>query len=246
LAANGTATYTANFTTAGVHTIVAQYAGDTTHAASSGSISITVGGTSSGKGTFTVGATNATATRGSSGSSTITVTPASGYTGTVYLTFATSNDSALSNLCYSFTNTLSSGQGSVAITGTTAVTTQLTFDTNASDCVTKAVAKSGTHAMHRFGPVKTSQNNAPTRAPLAIAFAGLLLAGFLGRSARKLRGLAAIIGLLALGLGLSACGSSSTVTVSNPPKGTYTITVTGADSTTPSISAQTTFTFTID
>jgi len=248
LAANGTATYTANFTTAGVHTIVAQYAGDTTHTASTGSISITVGGTSSGNGTFKVAATNITVARGSSGSSTITITPSTSpaYTGTVYLTFNTSNNSALGNLCYSFTNTLSSGQGSVAVTGTAAATTQLTFDTQASDCVTTAVAKSGTRAMHRLGPVKTSQNNTPTRAPLAVAFAGLLLAGFLGRPSRKLRGLAAIVGLLALGLGLSACGGSSSVTVSNPPKGTYTITVTGQDSTAATITAQNTFTLVID
>jgi disulfide bond formation protein DsbB len=74
----------------------------------------------------------------------------------------------------------------------------------------------------------------------------LLLAGFLGRSSRKLRGLAAIVGLLALGLGLSACGGSSSVTVSNPPKGTYTITVTGQDSTAATITAQNTFTLVID
>jgi ABC-type glycerol-3-phosphate transport system substrate-binding protein len=76
----------------------------------------------------------------------------------------------------------------------------------------------------------------------------LLLAGFMGRSSRKLRSLAAVIGLLAIGLGLSACGSSSSsTTVSNPPKGTYTITVTGQDSTTATIAATPiTFTLVID
>jgi hypothetical protein len=186
--------------------------------------------------------------QGSSGSSTITVTPAGGYTGTVYLSFTSSNDSALANLCYDFTTTLSDGDGSVPVTGTAAATTQLTFDTNAADCASAAIAKSGKHAMHRLGPVKTSQNNTPSRAPLAIAFAGLLLAGFMGRSSRKLRNLAAVIGLLAIGLGLSACGgsSSSSTTVSDPPKGTYTINVTGQDSTTATITATTTFTLVID
>ena len=42
LAANGTATYAAFFATAGIHTIVAQYPGDSTHAASTGSVSITL------------------------------------------------------------------------------------------------------------------------------------------------------------------------------------------------------------
>jgi subtilase family serine protease len=250
LAANGTAIYTANFGTAGVHNIVAQYLGDSTHLPSTGSVSVSIAGSSSGKGTFafTPPPTNVTVAQGSSASSTITVTPAGGYTGTVDLNFDTSNDTALSNLCYQFGTQLTSGGGSVAITGTSAVTTTLNFDTNASDCASAAIAKGGKKPMHRLGPVKTSQNNAPSRVPLAVAFAGLLLAGFMGRSSRKLRSLAAVIGLLAIGLGLSACGSSSSsTTVSNPPKGTYTITVTGQDSTTATIAATPiTFTLVID
>jgi subtilase family serine protease len=246
LTANGTATYTANFATAGVHTIVAQYGGDTTHAASSGAVSITIAGSSSGKGTFALAATAVTVAQGSTASSTITVTPSGGYTGTVDLGVDSSNDTALANLCVGFTTPTASG-GSVAVTGTAAATTQLTFDANASDCVSGAIAKGSKHAMHRLGPVKTSQNNAPNPVPLTFAFAGLLLAGFMGRSSRKLRNLAAVIGLLAIGLGLSACGSSSSsISVSNPPKGTYTITVTGQDSTTTSITATTTFTLVID
>jgi hypothetical protein len=250
LASNGTAIYTANFGTAGVHNIVAQYLGDSTHLPSTGSVSVSIAGSSSGKGTFafTPPPTNVTVAQGSSASSTITVTPAGGYTGTVDLNFDTSNDTALSNLCYQFGTQLTSGGGSVAITGTSAVTTTLNFDTNASDCASAAIAKGGKKPMHRLGPVKTSQNNAPSRVPLAVAFAGLLLAGFMGRSSRKLRSLAAVIGLLAIGLGLSACGSSSSsTTVSNPPKGTYTITVTGQDSTTATIAATPiTFTLVID
>jgi len=245
---SGVATYPTSFTTAGPHTIVFQYSGSTTFAPSTTAITVTVPGTSSGKGTFALAATGVTVAQGSSGSSTITVTPAGGYTGTVYLSFTSSNDSALANLCYDFTTTLSDGDGSVPVTGTAAATTQLTFDTNAADCASAAIAKSGKHAMHRLGPVKTSQNNAPNRAPLAIAFAGLLLAGFMGRSSRRLRNLAAVIGLLAIGLGLSACGgsSSTSTTVPDPPKGTYTINVTGQDSTTATITATTTFTLVID
>jgi subtilase family serine protease len=246
LASNGTATYTANFATAGVHSIVAQYGGDTTHAASTGSVAITIAGTSSGKGTIALAATGVTVAQGSSGTSTITVTPAGGYTGTVYLTFDTSNDNALTNLCYSFTNTLSNGDGSVAVTGTSAATTQLSLDTNAVDCVSGDIAKSGKQPMHRLGPVKTSSNKNPNPAPLAVAFAGLLLAGFMGRSSRKLRSLASVIGLLAIGLAVSACGGGVSNSVSDPPKGTYTITVTGQDSTTATITAQTTFTLTIN
>lgn len=85
-----------------------------------------------------------------------------------------------------------------------------------------------------------------TTAAAGMAFAGLLLAGFLGRSSRKLRGLACLLVLTAIGLAVTACGGSSSNTVSNPPKGTYTVTLTGADTSSTSVpQASTTFTFTI-
>ncbi len=129
LSANGTATYITSFSTVGAHQVIAQYPGNATFAASVGVASATIAGTSSGSGSFKVGASPATltVTRGSSGTETITVTPAGGYTGTVLLTFNTSNNSALTNLCYNFTNITSSGYGPVTITGTAAVTTQFTL-----------------------------------------------------------------------------------------------------------------------
>ena len=112
---NGAATYSATFTTTGPHQVLAQYSGDATHAPSVGVGAVTIGTTSSGKGTFALAATPSTltVTRGSSGNENITITPSGGYTGTVLLNFSTSNDSALANLCYSFTTTSSSGAGSV-------------------------------------------------------------------------------------------------------------------------------------
>lgn len=249
LTSNGTATYTANFTTAGVHTLVAQYAGDSTHAASSGSLSITIAGSNSGKGTFTlaVSPSSLAISRGSKGTENLTITPADGYTGTVNLSFATSNDAALANLCV-YAGTGLSSSGSASITGTTPLSAQIDIDTNASSCAATGASKPGTRAMHRLDTGKTSKNNPSSPAPLAITLAGLFLAGCLGRSSRKLRGLAAIVGLLALGLGLSACGGggSSSSGVSNPPKGTYTITINGTDSTSTSITSQSSFTLVIN
>jgi subtilase family serine protease len=253
LTSNGTATYTANFAAAGVHTIVAQYAGDATHAPSAGSVTITVGGTSSGTGTFTLGGTNVTVAQGSTANSTITVTPKSGYTGTLFLTFTTSNDSALQNLCYDFTSMLNNGDGSVTVTGTAAVTTQLQFDTKASDCVTGAsiktsgFSKNGTHTMRRLGSAtKSSRNNGPGPLPFGAALAGIIAAGFLGRYSKKLRALSCVLLLGSIAFALSACGSSVSGNISNPAKGTYTITLTGTDSATASITAQTTFSLTIN
>ena len=135
LGANGTATYKANFASAGVHTIVAQYAGDTTHGASTGSVFVTVGGTTSGKGSFTIALSPSSLTvkRGSQQSETITVTPKSGYTGTVNLGYATSNDTALTNLCV-FVGTGLNSDGSATVSGASPVTGQITIDTNAADC----------------------------------------------------------------------------------------------------------------
>ena len=254
LTANGTATYTANFATAGAHTIVAQYLGDSTNAPSTGSVTITVGGTSSGKGTISVAGTSVSVAQGSSGTSTITVTPKSGYAGTVDLSFDTSNNTALSNLCYDFTTMLSNGDGTVTVTGASPVTTQLQFDAKASDCVTGASVngsgfnKNGLHTMRRLGGVlKSSSRSVPSSPlPLGAALAGMMLAGFLGKYSKKLRALACVLFLGSITFALSACGSSVSGSLSNPPKGTYTITLTGTDSATSSITAQTTFTLTIN
>ena len=84
--------------------------------------------------------------------------------------------------------------------------------------------------------------------PLPVAFAGLLLAGWMGRGSRKLRGLAGLILLAGVGLAVTACNSvNNSNTVTNPPKGTYTITVSAQDSANSTIAAPTeTFTFVIN
>ncbi len=250
--ASGAVTYSATFTTTGSHQVLAQYSGDSAHAPSVGIGEVTIGTPSSGKGTFVLASSPATLTvkQGSSGDETITVNPSGGYTGTVVLNFTTSNDTALANLCYAFATTDTSGQGSVSVPGASAVTTTLTFDTNASDC---ASATGG--AKPGFRPLRTrtakgiAANNPPAssnRLPAGLAFAGLLFAGFLGRYARRLRPVAWVLVLDAAGLVLSACSSSVTNTFRNPARGTYSISVTGADSTTSSKTASTTFTFTIN
>jgi hypothetical protein len=102
-------------------------------------------------------------------------------------------------------------------------------------------------ALHRMGGVKTATSNGPNPVPLTVALGGLLLAGFLGKSSRKFHTIAGLIALLAVGLAVSACGGgNSSSTPSDPPKGTYTITVTGTDSVTSTITSQTQFTFVID
>jgi hypothetical protein len=254
LTSNGTYVYTATFTTAGAHTVFAAYVADPTYAASSASATVSVAAVSSGTGTIALTSTPSTLTvsQGSTGTETITVTPGAGYTGTVYLTLP-SLPSALQNLCGGFSNENSAGDGVVAISSaTTAETNTMTLDTNAADCSSNdAMRRSGMRPLRTLGAGKTAQNSAPGNTggsplPLTVAFAGLLLVGFMGRASRKLRGLAGLILLAAVGLAVTACGSNVSNTVSVPPKGTYSLTVTGTDSVTSTITGSTTFSFVIN
>jgi subtilase family serine protease len=266
LTSNGTFVYTGSLSTAGSHTVFASYGGNSTYAVSTASVSVVASVLSSGNGTIALAATSATLTVASlgSGSQTIKITPSGGYTGTLNLTLTTSNSTALANLCAVWGDENSSGNGVVAVTGTAAANTSLTLDDNASDCTgTGAAQPGGKRPLRVLHPGATAQKNAPGNSapgsnrnplPMSVAFAGLLLAGFMGRSSRKLRGLAAILVLAAAGLVVTACGSSvnntsgtgtGTTTSTNPPAGTYTITVTGTDSSTSSITGSTTFTLTI-
>jgi hypothetical protein len=167
----------------------------------------------------------------------------------VDLTVNTSNNTALQNLCIFFTNVNSAGDGTAVVSGTSAVTTAMTLDADAADCATQA-------AMRATGkrPLKMLQGTATTSSkntgsgpvPLTVAMAGLLLVGFMGRGSRRLRGLAGLLILATVGLAVTACGGVTTTPFSNPPTGTYTITVSGQDSVTSSITGSTSFTFVIN
>jgi hypothetical protein len=231
--------------------VVAQYAGDSTFAASTGTASVAVAAVNSGTGTFKLAATPSTLTvsRGSQGTETLTVTPAGGYTGTVDLTYSTSNDTALTNLCV-FAGTGTNSNGSITVSSASPVNAQITLDTNAADCVSATIgSQKGWRRLNVVRSGNSSRNTGTNPAPAAFAFAGLLLAGFLGRSSRKLRNLACVIALVAAGFAMTACGSSSLTSTAptDPPKGTYTFTLTGTDSVTATNTAPpATFTFTIN
>jgi subtilase family serine protease len=244
-----TATYSKAFSTAGAHQIIAQFPSNATFALSSGVVQVVVGGTSSGVGSFTLGASPSTLTvsQGSSGKETITITPAGGYTGTVLMNYTTSNNTALENLNVCATN-VHDGYASLQIVGTSAETTTFTFDTNASALYCEAASPVGSKPLHKPGATKTASNSGTNPAPFTVALAGLLLAGFLGRRSRKFLTMTGAIALLVVALTTSSCGGSSnsnTTPPTNPPPGTYTITITGQDSVTSSITAQTSFTFVI-
>ena len=238
LTANGTFTYTTSFSTAGSHTIIAAYSGDATYAASTGTVSVNATVTSSGTGSFTVAATNVTVTQGNVGTSTVTVTPSGGYTGTVQFALSTSSSDIQNDTCFTL--------DSAVVSGTAPVTQTLTIDTCASSCLAQGAVRKSQNRMIRTAGIG-GELNGPNGPITAISvLAGLLLAGLIGRYARRLRVLAVVILLATVGMAFTGCGGSSSSSVQNAPKGTYTLTITGTDSSSSSIPVATsTFTLTI-
>ena len=235
----GSASYTTSFATAGGHTITAAYSGDTTHAASTGSVTVTASAVSSNKGTFTLTATNITVTDGSVGTSTITITPAGGYTGTIQfsLTGSTSTLNALANTCPTLAN--------ASVTGSSVVTQTMSIDTNAANCLATGSSRKTKHTTIWASGLGSGLNGSNGPLAAGVAFGVLLLAGFLGRSSRKLQLVLGVFLLATVGLVFTGCGGNNGNTVSNPAKGTYTLTLTGTDTTSSAITASTNFTLTI-
>jgi subtilase family serine protease len=229
------ATYQKVFSTTGTHQIIAQYDQTATLALSTGVVQVSVPNT----GSFALKATGATIAQGGEGTSTITVTPSGGYTGTVGIT----PSSSTASFCYITTTAL--------VSGTSAVQTTMTFDTNLTNCgLTNAQSGSGKKLFLAGGQkASLSSHSSPSIAAAAFSFAGLFFAGLLGWRRRQLR---LVCGLLVLGIAgfaLSACGGgggTSTSSSSNyTTKGSYLVTLTGQDSVSSAISATTTFTLTV-
>jgi hypothetical protein len=152
----------------------------------------------------------------------------------VVFSLSTTNSTLANDTCPSLNNAV--------VSGTTPVTETLTIDTNAANCLaTGAARKRQGQVIHAAG------FGSAIGGPIAAGciFAGLLLAGIFGWYSRKLRVLTGIILLATAGIAFTGCGGSSN-TVSNAPKGSYTLTLTGQDSSTGTIQASTTFTLTID
>ncbi len=237
----GVATYTTSFSTAGVHTIVAEYAGDSSFAASTGTATVTVSGSSSGTGSISLAATAVSVPQGSTGNSTITVTPAGGYTGTVGFQVYASSSELASNGCYAISN--------VVVTGTGAVTTTLQIGTTPTGCSGAALKGPGHRILSTGSRSASATSGRPgPRTIIPVTLAALL--GFLFVGSRRRRsmwlnivGCLLLLGVLGAAMG---CGGGVTTTSNQVPKGTYTVTVTGTDTVTSSITSSTTFTLTVN
>lgn len=240
---SGSATYNFYSTTAGSHVIVATYSGDSSFAGSTGSVTVDVAGSSgsSSPGTFTLSATKVTVAQGKSGTSTITVTSHNSYAGTVQFQLSTSNASIQSYGCYDISN--------LAVTANQTATTTLTLYTSKADCSSAsiragkryALLPAATNSSTPFRGLPPGEESIP--GSLAALSAGLLL---MGRRRRQIRG-KAVLGCVFMASMLwlpVACGGDPMA--NDVPKGTYTLTLDGADASNSSIAASTTLTLTVN
>jgi len=221
----------------GTNLISVCYSGDTTHAASCGTIPLYVGTTAPPQtSAFTLTAANVSINPGSTGTTTVTVAAGTSYNGTVEFTFANSSTTSPLNICLS--------ASPITVTSSTSgkATISIVTNTPSASCAagTTPLLKRATGTLAKASPA----SKAPwKRAPLPAALAGLLIVLCIRRRSSLLRAgvsLALLVMLSFAGLGMTGCSSSSSanngqstpVTPVNPnatPAGTYTITVTGTD-----------------
>lgn len=234
---SGAATYSFSSTTSGAHVIKAIYSGDSVFASSAGSVTVNVGGSGSSSGTFSISATNVTVSQGSSGTSTITVTSQNSYAGTVGFTMSTTSTSVQQYGCYSVSN--------ATVAANQTATTTLTLYTSKSACSSSSIRTGTRHYFIQAAqrPVRAPQGASDERlVRLGTIVAVFVLLGIRRRPAWIRAGLSCLclIGVLGLVVG---CGNSPTG--NDVAKGTYSLTLEGADTSNSSIAASTTFTLTV-
>ena len=241
---NGSAAYTFSSTISGTHVIEATYSGDSTFAPSSGTLTVNVGGAGGGSsgGTFALSATNVTVSQGSSGTSTITVSSQNSYAGTVTFTLSTSSTSIQQYGCYDVPN--------VTVAANKTATTTLTIHTSKSACNSSSIRTGARRSFVKVGtnPFASSRNDPVARRAVpvnvAIALAGFALFGIRRRSAWLRAGLTCLFLTTTLGL-VTSCGGGNGGSDNDVARGTYTLTLDGADTSNSSTAASTTFTLTV-
>ena len=236
---NGQATYSFPGTTnGGTQVITATYSGDTTHAASTGAIALTLANTAVPTGSFTFTVGPLSVPLNSYGSSAVTITPTGGYNGLVNFTMP----SVPSGECFL-------GADYSGVTGPPLVVN--VYVGNGTECSssTGAAVRIGNHMVKL--PKRTAGNVPPvdpgSRKQETVLAAGLLTMGLLlKRKARRLPSLLALAAFtMVVSLGLSGCGSGSGSAINRGGGGTttqtFTVTLTGTDSVTPTITSSSTF-----
>jgi len=215
---------------AGSHTVTANYTGDAAFAPATNTFSFVV---SSPSAAFTLKATGVTVTANQSADSTVTVTSTSDYAGTVQLSVSGTGPA---NSCFLVNNNPTVAAHSIA----SAIIAVYT----GTSCTTVTSAQRLASVAQTQQSLQGNGSHSPF-APITVAgLAGMLLFG-MRKHHRKWRSLVGVLLLGVFGMTLGCGGSSTKTTTPISPAGTYTLTVTGSDSATPSNTASTTFTLTV-
>jgi hypothetical protein len=246
--ASGTATYSASFTTAGNHVLEAKYSGNSTYAASTGIASVNVLSTA-GSFSFTAATSSITVSSATTCTNTaldgdgyntycdvLTVTPSGGYTGTVDFQATTTDATLASEGCWNWDPATVSGSGSAS--GTIYISVNATF------CNSNGIPITGNHRPNqrfKLAPKTTAQVQQSSQASRAGLWAfSLLFAALIGFRVKKMRGFAAALFLVALGIGISACGGGSSTGTTTTGSNGVSVVVTGTDTVSPSLTSTTT------
>ena len=230
----------------GSHIVTAVYSGDSTHAKSKISASLTVG-TTVASGSFSLTAAGLTVSASSTGDTQIVLTPAGGYNGRVLwsLTAATSTPStSQQTICYSVAPISTPNSTSTKLTMGVGSTCSAAPTGNVQEQLPFHVLP----AVQAAGLPKPRRDNGSM-----VAYSAALLCGFLlpfrGRFRPTLLPLVAVV--LVPFVALTGCGgkaatpAAATTTTTTATPSIYTITLTGTDSVNTSIRAATTFTLTV-
>jgi len=246
--ASGTATYSASFTTAGNHVLEAKYSGNSTYAASTGIASVNVLSTA-GSFSFTAATSSITVSSATTCTNTaldgdgyntycdvLTVTPSGGYTGTVDFQATTTDATLASEGCWNWDPATVSGSGSAS--GTIYISVNATF------CNSNGIPITGNHRPNqrfKLAPKTTAQVQQSSQASRAGLWAfSLLFAALIGFRVKKMRGFAAALFLVALGIGISACGGGGSTRTTTTGSNGVSVVVTGTDTVSPSLTSTTT------
>jgi hypothetical protein len=190
----------ATITVSGTATTVS-YPGDTNYNA--GTAAFTGGG---GGASFTLSSAPASITipGGGSAGTTISITPQAGFSGTVAVSCAVTGSGTPAPTC-------ALAQGSVAVSGTAAVTDALTVTTVSSKSAIRTAANPPDRTWYAAG---------------GVALAGILLFGLPGRRRNWQRMLSLLLLVIAMGVVGCGGGGSGGGGGGTTPAGTYTVTVT--------------------
>jgi subtilase family serine protease len=246
--ASGTATYSASFTTAGNHVLEAKYSGNSTYAASTGIASVNVLSTA-GSFSFTAATSSITVSSATTCTNTaldgdgyntycdvLTVTPSGGYTGTVDFQATTTDATLASEGCWNWDPATVSGSGSAS--GTIYISVNATF------CNSNGIPITGNHRPNqrfKLAPKTTAQVQQSSQTSRAGLWAfSLLFAALIGFRVKKMRGFAAALFLVALGIGISACGGGGSTRTTTTGSNGVSVVVTGTDTVSPSLTSTTT------